>query len=141
MIYLPFPLTPALAHTLGMSDTVGDTAKPASKGITGKGWVLILAPALLIMGGLGVWAAVGGGDGNPEGEAVTACQDAVKARLKAPGSASFHSGATETKPSIWRVVGDVDAANSFGGEVRTSFTCTVVWHEDKTAEVVGVTVQ
>lgn len=101
---------------------------------------MALAPAVLIAGGLTVWAVSGGGDGNPEGSVITACEDAVKGRLKAPSSVSFHTGATETKPGIWRVVGDVDATNSFGGEVRTEFTCTVVWQSDQSAEVVGVNV-
>lgn len=99
---------------------------------------MALLPAVLIVVGVTLWAARGGGDGNPQGHVVTACQDAVKGKLKAPSSASFHTGATESKPRIWRVVGDVDATNSFGGSVRTEFSCTVVWHEDETAEVVGV---
>lgn len=125
-----------------MSQVVGEpSVKPANKKqFTGRQWALIASPALLIGVGLVAWAASGGGDGNPVGHVQSACESAVKVKLKAPGSASFHTGATESKPGIWRVVGDVDATNSFGGEVRTSFTCTVVWQSDKTAEVVGVTV-
>lgn len=122
---------------------MGDTAvEPARKR---KSWVWVV-PALLVAGGLS-WLALGSGggepdphDGNPQSHVQTACESAVKAKLKAPGSASFHAGATESKPRIWRVVGDVDATNSFGGSVRTGFSCTVVWHEDETAEVVGVNI-
>lgn len=119
----------------------GTAVEPAGKrGFTGRQWLLIASPALLIVVGLVWWAASGGGDGNPRAHVQSACEQAVKARLKAPSSASFHTGATESKPGIWRVVGDVDATNSYGGEVRTQFTCSVVWQADKTAEVVGVTV-
>lgn len=119
----------------------GTAVKPADRrGFTGRQWLLIASPTLLIVVGLAWWAASGGGDGNPQAHVQSACEQAVKARLKAPSSASFHTGAAESKPRIWSVVGDVDATNSFGGQVRTSFTCTVVWQYDKTAEVVGVTV-
>lgn len=128
-------------HT--MSQVVGGTAaKPAGKrGFTGRQWLLIASPALLIVVGLVWWAASGGGDGNPQAHVQSACEQAVKAKLKAPASASFHTGATESKPGIWQVVGDVDATNSFGGSVRSEFTCTVVWQSDKTAEVVGINVK
>lgn len=119
----------------------GDTAvEPAKKKYRWWHWALLFTPALLIGGCTVGVIASGGGDGNPQGHVQSACEQAVKARLKAPGSASFHTGATEVKPQIWRVVGDVDATNSFGGSVRTPFTCSVVWQSDKTAEVVAVTV-
>lgn len=119
----------------------GAAARPAGKrGFTGRQWALIVSPGLLIVVGLVWWAVAGGGDGNPQAHVEQACEQAVKAKLKAPSSASFHTGSTETKDRIWSVVGDVDAMNSFGGQVRSSFTCTVVWQYDKTAEVTGVTV-
>lgn len=94
--------------------------------------ILVAAAGLLVLAGCG--------DGNPEGSAIVTCEDAVKARLKAPSSADFHSGATETKPGVWRVVGDVDAENSFGAKIRTGFVCTVVWDKPtKTAVLGGVT--
>lgn len=94
----------------------------------------------ILVAACGVLMLAGCGDGNPEGNAITTCEDAVEARLKAPSTADFHSSASETKPGVWRVVGAVDAQNSFGAKIRTGFYCTVVWDKaTKSALLGGVT--
>lgn len=58
------------------------------------------------------------------------CEEAVKTRLKAPSSAEF-SGQFETEirevtpGQTYRVMGFVDAQNSFGAKIRGRYTCTV----------------
>jgi len=119
--------------------TQGDAV---SKRLTGRQVALAVGVPLVLIAGLFVGiAASGGGDGNPQGSAVSACEDAVRDRLKAPKGAGFQSGATEVQPDIWRVVGSVDAQNGFGAKVRSDFVCTVTWFaSSKTAEVQGVTI-
>lgn len=60
--------------------------------------------------------------------AYEACERAVEASLKAPSTAEFsgYSSATVTNDGDRYVVqGYVDAANGFGAQIRTDFTCTV----------------
>lgn len=97
-------------------------------------------PFVLVAGGCFALLATGDGGGNPEGESVVACQQAVKERLKAPGTADFQAGARETMADRWQVVGSVDAQNGFGAKVRTDFTCRVAWH-DKTRSAVVQSVE
>lgn len=58
------------------------------------------------------------------------CEEAVKARLKSPSSATF-SSQFETEISevaagqTYRVRGFVDAQNSFGAKIRGRYICTV----------------
>lgn len=59
------------------------------------------------------------------------CQDAVRARLKAPAGAEFQAPrrADITKfDDGYKIVSYVDAANSFGAKLRTPFTCLVEQH-------------
>ena len=64
-----------------------------------------------------------------EAGAYTTCQNAVKARLQAPGTAKFPWGYTGYIDNLgggtYRVRRYVDAYNTFGTKVRTNFTCTV----------------
>jgi hypothetical protein len=55
--------------------------------------------------------------------ATSQCEGAIKERLKAPSTAEFNSTATGGGP--WTVVGTVDAENSFGAKLRSSYQCTV----------------
>jgi hypothetical protein len=81
--------------------------------------------------GLLTWAA---GDDGPDAPdpalegagAEVACEDFLREKLKSPASARF-TGTTvaSTGERSWRVSGTVDAANSFGAELRRSWTCTV----------------
>lgn len=82
--------------------------------------VVLLAVGVVTLGGCG-------GNGG-EGGAYRACERAVESTLKAPSTADF-SGAlgsdiTQDGDS-YKVAGYVDAENSFGGTVRSNFTCTV----------------
>lgn len=104
-----------------MSTQAGDDRK-----LTGRHWAII--------GGVGVAAFVivlalmfAGGGGNEQRDVTTACEQAVKARLKAPASADFDTSATESSPDRWTVSGSVDAQNSFGAKIRSSFSCRVAW--------------
>lgn len=74
--------------------------------------VLVLATAL--------WPK----DSGPRpGDAIGACEDAISELLKAPDTARFSSSVSGNNPFI--VVGEVDAQNSFGAEVRSQYQCTV----------------
>lgn len=55
---------------------------------------------------------------------ISACRDAVRAKLKAPASAKFPGGErVENVGTTYRVFGQVDAQNSFGALLRGNFRC------------------
>jgi len=68
--------------------------------------------------------------------AEVACENAVRANLKAPSTASFSSDATDAGHRKWTVSGFVDAENSFGAKIRTDYLCTV----DITGDVANATI-
>lgn len=54
------------------------------------------------------------------------CQESVKSKLKAPSTAQFVGGSLPAfDGTAWNWTGEVDAQNSFGAQIRTSFACTV----------------
>lgn len=59
-----------------------------------------------------------------------ACQDWVRDRLKAPGTAKFVRGSTETgrmtDTTRWVSRGAVDAENSFGATLRNRYECVAL---------------
>lgn len=57
---------------------------------------------------------------------IRVCQDAVRERLKAPSTAEFSGESYQAPQSHKRVVtGDVDAQNSYGAMLRSSWSCTL----------------
>lgn len=99
-----------------------------------RGWI---AAGLVVAIGLGFAGCIaltsrGGGDDydmNNEYEAVSQCEARVEKLLKAPSTAQFDSSATGS--GTWTVTGTVDAENSFGATVRSSYGCTVVMNNDE----------
>jgi len=99
-----------------------------------RGWV---AAGLVVVIGLGfagciALTSMGGDDDydmNNEYEAVSQCEARVEKLLKAPSTAQFDSSATGS--GTWTVTGTVDAENSFGASVRSSYGCTVVMNNDE----------
>lgn len=85
---------------------------------------LVVALALLCIGGVAWNAFTGGAEPNGSG-ASTACKEYVKGRLKAPSTARFSGLSLSGSDSRWTVTGTVSAKNSFGGTVDMDFTCTV----------------
>jgi hypothetical protein len=67
----------------------------------------------------------GGGSGS--GAAKGACHSRVESGLKAPSTARFSSTVSkhDTRDNDFLVEGTVDAQNSFGATVRSSFQCVV----------------
>jgi hypothetical protein len=66
--------------------------------------------------------------GSYEATAVVTCENFVRNRLKAPGTAKF-PWAPDTHPTkgdgTYRVSGWVDAQNAFGTTLRSDWVCTV----------------
>lgn len=65
--------------------------------------------------------------------AESVCQDAVRDVLKDPGSAEFEDIATSlvVDGEEWKVTGQVNANNSFGGKVGyQGWSCTATYTED-----------
>ena len=57
--------------------------------------------------------------------AERACEDFVSARLKAPSTAEFSGTRTQHQGARYVVTGAVDAENSFGAPLRSTYTCTL----------------
>lgn len=107
--------------------------------MTGKRmYALIGAFAVLVIAGTVGVLVFGTGQKAPatdrRAEAVTRCEAAVKDRLKAPATARFSgiSGDRPTGTSYQRfdLSGTVDAENSFGALVRSSWTCIVSYDSE-----------
>lgn len=80
----------------------------------------------LIFGGALVWTVFDGGDSaDDEGQlSEYMCQQFVKDRLKAPSTADFSDeDHTNSGDHQWIVTGVVDAENSFGAMLRSSYRC------------------
>lgn len=58
-------------------------------------------------------------------EARGICEDWVRDKLKAPATAHFQDGAESGAAGRYTIAGTVDAENSFGADVRTSWSCTI----------------
>lgn len=94
-------------------------------------WLLALGVVILYFV---ITAAINAGDdsdydSNTSYEAIAQCEAAIKDKLKAPSTADFSS--TATGSGTWTVVGTVDAENSFGAKVRTSYQCSVIIDNEK----------
>lgn len=73
--------------------------------------------------------------------ARTLCQQAVEQRLKNPKSAEFYrssSTATKLENMKYRVDSYVYAQNSFGGTVKSNFSCTVKLEDKESGRVLSL---
>lgn len=86
--------------------------------------VLLLAASLIVMSGC---------SSNKKIDAWVCAQNVVEGRLKSPSTAKFcsydSSRVTELGNNKYRIVGYVDAQNSFGATVRSNFTVTLTLTE------------
>lgn len=100
--------------------------QPAAK--KNQGVLLLGVGAVLLV--CCIWAVakgVFGGDSAADKttDAKQVCEQFVKDQLKSPGSAKFTGASASTGGSTYTVTGDVDAQNSFGGLLRSHYTCVV----------------
>lgn len=103
-------------------------------------WVLVLILVIFLVCLIG-YAISSSQSNNQKSSAPTgkdayyACQLFAKDRLKAPSTAKFPSydnGAVITlSANSWKVNSYVDAQNSFGAQIRTSYSCSVLSAGDK----------
>ena len=99
------------------------------------GIAVVVVGACVVAGAFGL-AGGGGGSGRVRDEAdgveaYVMCQQFVKDRLRAPGTARFPPSSRADVDGLagnaWRVRAWVDAENAFGGEVRRRWECVVVY--------------
>lgn len=84
------------------------------------------------------------GDDTDEGTtygAQSACEDFVKGRLKAPGTADFSNTQSQETATGWTVTGAVDSENSFGASLRMTYTCKVTYSGDSNWKLQDITVR
>ena len=79
--------------------------------------------AIVIIFAISFFGGLGEGSGSNDSALVVACQNVVKNNLKAPSTANFVG---VPKLSGGLISGQVDADNSFGSSLRSSFQCTVI---------------
>lgn len=103
-------------------------------------WGYLGCLGVLLVAGVGFQLTRAGEDpadrNDNQSVAEVACENAVRANLKAPATASFSSNASDAGYREWTVSGYVDSENSFGAMIRTNYSCTV----DITADVANATV-
>lgn len=119
-----------------MSDMLPGLERREPKGITPAMWVAGAFAAVVLVGGVALFLTQkdDGYDSNTSYEAIAQCEAAIKDRLKAPSTAEFQS--TATGGGTWTVTGTVDAENSFGAMMRSSYQCTVkIDNAEDTAQV------
>lgn len=107
------------------------------KGKTPWGCLALIAAPVLLMGGC--FAATLTSDpstGDPIGEVLDACRDAVTAQLRAPSTADFPDDERYgTSGDRYTVRGSVDAQNAFGAQIRTAWVCTATHTDGHTSDV------
>lgn len=107
-----------------MSQTPQDSSAKVARGCLGAA---VLVPVLFVGG---CFVLLNSAKDNPPGEsqmqaaATVACRDATKEQLKSPRSAKFSDESVSGSAGSYRVVGSVDAQNTYGALVRARFTCT-----------------
>lgn len=60
-----------------------------------------------------------------DNDPTDACRDWVKQELKAPATAGFSGESKDLDGDVYTVTGSVDAENSFGAKLRSSYVCKV----------------
>lgn len=122
--------------------TPSTTEAPPKKGSPLWG---CLGLAVLVIG-LPVACAIassgGGSSWEPTAfEARSICEDWVRDKLKAPATADFTDGDETGGPTAYTITGTVDAENSFGAMLRTTWSCDIEyrasdeqWHGNATLD-------
>lgn len=110
---------------------MNDRALPGIQPPSGKKkplwpWWLGLAGGVIVISVIAGLSTGGNDDYDSDTsyEAIAQCEAAIREKLKSPSTAEFDS--TATGSGTWTVVGTVDAENSFGAMMRSSFQCSVI---------------
>lgn len=113
----------------------GPPAQPTKPAGSGNGCLFgclsVVAFFVIIFVLIGVIGGSNGGSPTSDNkyEAIAQCEARVEKLLKAPSTADFSSTATGAGSS-WSVTGTVDAENSFGAKLRSSYGCSVTINGD-----------
>lgn len=95
----------------------------------GKRWAIGIVAAVVAVVALCVWRTNSKSEPTSEdlrADAKRACQeDFIPKRLKAPATAEFSSVVVTSDGGSYKVAGSVDSQNSFGAQIRSSFTCVM----------------
>jgi hypothetical protein len=100
---------------------------PAKKKPDRAAWLIALVLVAGI-GGCSAWAASRGStpsEADKHRDAGRVCKDFVKRQLKAPATAEFGTPDVTGSAGTYSSTGTVDAENSFGAKLRSTYTCQV----------------
>lgn len=112
---------------------------PLAKVLAGVGGLVLAALGVLIFAHFDGGSGCDGSKVGRKIEAYVSCQEFVKERLKAPSQATFPGWDASNEGPVkitadgdtYEVKSYVDAPNSFGAKLRSSFTCKVERTGDK----------
>lgn len=119
-----------------------DEQTPAPPAKRGKGAVTGIVAAVLIFVCC-IWGYAKDSDeddGPTSYDAKVMCQEFVGRVLKAPSTARYSDEVVTVSSGTWTVTGHVDAQNSFGAMIRSSYTCKMTVSGDTWRLVVPVSV-
>jgi hypothetical protein len=133
----------------GTSPADQPAKKEPGNGAKIAGGILVLLVALGCIGGIAVFAfrgSSGGGSSKAPAdrslEAKSMCETFVKKKLKAPATAKFsEEAAAKVSLTEYTAAGSVDAQNSLGALLRSTFACDMTYDAAKqewTAKSVSV---
>lgn len=136
-------------HAAKMRDLAQKEAADAKAGRTvAIGCLAVLVLAVLMT--IGVVSCINNVSNKPpsesskEADAIYACRQSVKEKLKSPSSATFSrelAQRVEGNPNKFRVTGQVEADNSFGAKIRAAYACDATWISKDTTSASAVIIE
>lgn len=113
---------------MGQTDQAGKASKD-------RAWWPYAVVAVIVA--LACWAGSRSNSREPDAEDLkrdaerTCREDFIPVRLKAPATADFSGVTVVANGATYTVTGQVDSQNSFGAQVRATFSCVVRHSEDQ----------
>lgn len=99
------------------------TVKKAADDKSATRWAIAIIVAVAVV--IAICVAKSNTGSQASNQAISACENSVKAQLKAPSTAKFSGERYTDNDPGWYVTGSVDAQNSFGAAIRSSFSCNL----------------
>lgn len=124
----PFPAPNSAGSKPAATVVEKPKATPKQTAI-GCGVFLVLS---LVIGGIMSSCVANAGKVDPAtlgdgAHAKVACRGMVQDKLKAPSTANFSGEGASGSGNSWTVTGSVDSQNSFGAQIRSSYTCSLTY--------------
>lgn len=122
-------IRPSIGALPSAIDPTGDARRRRERALIRARRISILTAVILSVGIIGgfIFLSMNHTSSGNKYDAQTACEDAIRAQLKAPSSAKFSNLRYVEKAPIYTIRLDVDSENSFGATIRSTYTCELSW--------------